>query len=358
MHDWGTYAHNATALFVIANPIGVTPLFISLTNRQTEEQRRHTARLTATTVVIVSAAMFLGEAILHLFGIRMASFRAAGGILILLMAIAMLQARPSPTHHTVEESKEAAIRDEVAVVPLGIPLVAGPGAISTVIIYADQAVTWFDMAVLFLTILGVAGSLWIALRLSDESGCPDLLSMRSIPAAGRWNWSSGLGPTASGLRTRNNRSQISKSLFFRVVRNAQSSEVYPFHMAHSRLATVARFGYNLHRSVRRPQADTGLLQFVPGVACRHPIPPYHLFSSQGWPPIESKTGPILLNVGVDRSKGVTSPCPFVIQDELENHGATLWVPWALRHGPVGSFINLQVSPVRSETDPFAVPLVN
>ena len=169
MHDWGTYAHNATALFVIANPIGVTPFFISLTNRQTEEQRRHTARLTATTVIIVLiTAMFLGEAILHVFGIRMASFRAGGGILILLMAIAMLQARPSPTHHTAEESKEAAVRDEVAVVPLGIPLVAGPGAISTVIIYADQAATWFDMAMLFLTVLCVAGSVWIALHLSDR----------------------------------------------------------------------------------------------------------------------------------------------------------------------------------------------
>lgn len=169
MHDWGTYAHNATALFVIANPIGVTPLFISLTHRQTDEQRRHTARLTATTVVIVLiTAMFLGEVILHLFGIRMASFRAGGGILILLMAIAMLQARPSPTHHTMEESKEAAVRDDVAVVPLGIPLVAGPGAISTVIIYADQAPTWFDTIMLLLTVLCVAGSVWIALSLSDR----------------------------------------------------------------------------------------------------------------------------------------------------------------------------------------------
>ena len=168
MHDWSTYAHNATALFVIANPIGVTPLFITLTNRQTEEQRRHTARLTATTVVIVLiTAMFLGEVILF-FGIRMASFRAGGGILILLMAIAMLQARPSPTHHTAEESKEAAVRDEVAVVPLGIPLVAGPGAISTVIIYANQATTWFDTIVLLLTVFCVAGSVWIALRLSDQ----------------------------------------------------------------------------------------------------------------------------------------------------------------------------------------------
>ena len=169
MHDWSTYAHNATALFVIANPIGVTPLFISLTNRQTEEQRRHTARLTATTVVIVLiTAMFLGEVILHFFGIRMASFRAGGGILILLMAIAMLQARPSPTHHTAEESKEAAVRDEVAVVPLGIPLVAGPGAISTVIIYANQATTWLDTIVLLLTVFCVAGSVWFALRLSDQ----------------------------------------------------------------------------------------------------------------------------------------------------------------------------------------------
>ena len=119
-------------------------------------------------VIVLLAAMFLGEVILHSFGIRMASFRAGGGILILLMAIAMLQARPSPTHHTVEESKEAAARDEVAVVPLGIPLIAGPGAISTVIIYTDQAITWFDMTVLFLTILGVAGSVWIALSLSDR----------------------------------------------------------------------------------------------------------------------------------------------------------------------------------------------
>ena len=169
MHDWGTYAHNATALFVIANPIGVTPLFISLTHRQTEDQRRHTAHLTATTVVVVLiTAMFLGEVILHFFGIRMASFRAGGGILILLMAIAMLQARPSPTHHTAEESQEAAARDEVAVVPLGIPLVAGPGAISTVIIYAEQATAWFDTIMLLLTILCVAGSVWIALRLADR----------------------------------------------------------------------------------------------------------------------------------------------------------------------------------------------
>ena len=172
MQDWGTYAHNAASLFVIANPLGATSLFMSLTNRQTAEQRTRTARVTATTVaVVLITAVFVGEALLRFFGIRMASFRAGGGILILLMAIAMLQAWPSPTHHTpeeTEETEEAAMKGGVAVVPLGIPLVAGPGAISTVIIYADQAATWFDTVFLVLTVLFVAGSVWIALRLSDR----------------------------------------------------------------------------------------------------------------------------------------------------------------------------------------------
>ncbi|MEO8340943.1 MAG: NAAT family transporter, partial [Nitrospirota bacterium] len=131
MQDWSTYAHNAASLFVIANPLGAAPLFMSLTNRQTPEQRIRTARVTATTVaVVLITAVFVGEALLRFFGIRMASFRVGGGILILLMALAMLQARPSPTHHnTPEETEEAAMKGGVAVVPLGIPLVAGPGAI-------------------------------------------------------------------------------------------------------------------------------------------------------------------------------------------------------------------------------------
>lgn len=166
MQDWGIYAHNAASLFVIANPLGATSLFMSLTNRQTAEQRIRTARVTATTVAIVLiTAVFVGDALLRFFGIRMASFRAGGGILILLMAIAMLQARPSPTHHTTEEAE---MKGGVAVVPLGIPLVAGPGAISTVVIYADQAATWLDTVFLLLTVLFVAGSVWIALRLSDR----------------------------------------------------------------------------------------------------------------------------------------------------------------------------------------------
>jgi multiple antibiotic resistance protein len=83
------------------------------------------------------------------------------------MAIAMLHALPSRAHHATEEAQEAAEKDNVAVVPLAVPLVAGPGAISTVIIYAQQATRWFDTVFLVLTSLLVAASVWGSLRLAE-----------------------------------------------------------------------------------------------------------------------------------------------------------------------------------------------
>jgi multiple antibiotic resistance protein len=168
MQEWSTYARIATTLLVIANPVGAMPLFISLTAGQTVEERKRTAHLAAATVALVlMTAAVVGDTVLQVFGIHIASFRVGGGILILLMAIAMLHARPTRTHHTPEEVAEAAEKDGVAVVPLGIPLIAGPGAISTMIIYAQQATRWFDTVFLLLTSVLVAGSVWAALRLAD-----------------------------------------------------------------------------------------------------------------------------------------------------------------------------------------------
>lgn len=74
---------------------------------------------------------------------------------------------PSRAHHTTEEAEEATEKDSVAVVPLAVPLVAGPGAISTMIIYAQQASMWFDTVFLVLTSLLVAASVWGTLRLAE-----------------------------------------------------------------------------------------------------------------------------------------------------------------------------------------------
>jgi multiple antibiotic resistance protein len=168
MQHWRQYAESATALFVIADPIGAVPIFISLTPNYTKEERQLTTNITAMTVAIVLVvSIFAGQPLLRFFGISLPSFRVGGGILILLMAIAMMQARPSRTQRTPEEAEEAAAKDDIAVVPLGIPLIAGPGAISTVIIYAHQATAWLDTAFLILVSIMVAASVWVALRLAD-----------------------------------------------------------------------------------------------------------------------------------------------------------------------------------------------
>jgi multiple antibiotic resistance protein len=86
------------------------------------------------------------------------------------MAISMMQARTSRIRNTPEETVEAEAKSEVAVVPIGVPIVAGPGAIGTVIIYAHQAAGWFDLAIVILTSLFVAASVWLALRLAGPIG--------------------------------------------------------------------------------------------------------------------------------------------------------------------------------------------
>jgi multiple antibiotic resistance protein len=145
MHHWEAYARIVWSLLAIANPLGVIPCFIDLTREPSVQGRQQTARVTAATVaVVLITGVVLGHPLLVVFGISIASLRIGGGMLLLVMAMAMLQARPSRAHHTLEGAEEAAEKDSVAVVPLAVLLVAGPGAISTVMMYAQQATRWFD----------------------------------------------------------------------------------------------------------------------------------------------------------------------------------------------------------------------
>ncbi|MEW6427150.1 MAG: YchE family NAAT transporter [Thermodesulfobacteriota bacterium] len=127
------------ALMAIVNPVGAVPVFINLTSAQPEAARRQTSRAAATsTGIILLVVLVSGEVILNFFGITVASFRVGGGILILLMAISMLHAKMSDVKHTEEEALDSESREAVGVVPLGTPLLAGPGAISTVILTAQR----------------------------------------------------------------------------------------------------------------------------------------------------------------------------------------------------------------------------
>lgn len=125
-------------LLAVVNPIGAIPIFLSLTAGESRSSRQHTAKVAVFSVfVILAFSLLFGEAILHAFGISVNSFRVAGGILILLMAISMMHAKTSRVNAT-EDEKHTEPEESVAVVPLAIPLLAGPGAISTVILYAHR----------------------------------------------------------------------------------------------------------------------------------------------------------------------------------------------------------------------------
>lgn len=168
--DWSQSFRTFAGLLAILNPLGAIPIFLGLTLDQSPAQRRHTARLAALAVAaVLIVAAWAGESILGFFGVRIASFRVGGGILILLMAISMLTARTSGAKHTAEEAEEAESKDNVGVVPIGVPLLAGPGSISLVIVDAQSA----DSTGRFMLsgiILLVAAIAWFTLLLASPLG--------------------------------------------------------------------------------------------------------------------------------------------------------------------------------------------
>ena len=139
MLEYSEYLKMLIGLIAIINPIGAIPIFISITSEySTAEKKVAASTATFSVLIILLVSLYLGELILDFFGISIHSFRVAGGLLILLMAIAMMHAKTSQTKQTTEELDETDEKDSIAIVPLAIPLLAGPGAISTVILYAHK----------------------------------------------------------------------------------------------------------------------------------------------------------------------------------------------------------------------------
>jgi len=167
MIDWAYLFKIGLALFAIVNPIGSVPIFISATQGWPAEDREQTARTATITVFLVLvSSIFFGERILDFFGIGIPSFQVGGGILLMLIAISMLQGRASHVRQTPEEAQEVADREAIAVVPLSIPLLAGPGAISSMIIAAQQSGSFWGHVALILPVIVVCLLIWTTLRLS------------------------------------------------------------------------------------------------------------------------------------------------------------------------------------------------
>ena len=156
------------ALIALINPLGVLPMFISLTQDFSAVQKQRAIRTAAFTVVaVVAISALLGENIIRFFGISTASLQVSGGLLILLMALNMLNAQPGGTKTTVEERDEAEHKNAIGVVPLGIPLLTGPGAMSTVIVMAHNAKKPMDYAAIIGSGVVIAILVWLTLQMAQ-----------------------------------------------------------------------------------------------------------------------------------------------------------------------------------------------
>lgn len=120
---------------IMMNPLGSLSIYLDLTKRMTLEHQRKIAITASIAIfIIMFITLWTGENLLDLLGISIPSFRFAGGIILLLMGLSMLQSKESPVSHTSEDDKAARERQSIAIVPIALPVIIGPGAISTIII--------------------------------------------------------------------------------------------------------------------------------------------------------------------------------------------------------------------------------
>jgi len=171
MEPWFEYSRFTVALLAILDPFAAVPVFISLSAKMTGTAKLRAARVAAVTVlaVLVIAAL-TGEYLLTILGTSLDAFRVGGGIVLLLMAFSMLNAEVSGVHRTQEEMDEAQEKGGIGVVPIGLPLLAGPGAISTTVIQVQRSEGVLHALIVIGCITIVCLVVWLSLSLAEPIG--------------------------------------------------------------------------------------------------------------------------------------------------------------------------------------------
>lgn len=162
-----------SAVFFVVDPFAAVPMFLAMTRADSLEKRRAMAlRASVATFVILTVFSIAGAAIFRTLGISMGAFKVAGGVLLLLMAIDMIRTRPSPARITQGEVDEGAQKDDIAIVPLAMPLLAGPGSIATVVVLMGRARTghgqWWQVAAVLGAIAVTALASYLVLRAASR----------------------------------------------------------------------------------------------------------------------------------------------------------------------------------------------
>jgi multiple antibiotic resistance protein len=166
MRDVLTFALVAfSAIFFVVDPLAVLPIFLAMTANESPAQKRATAlRAAITCGITLTVFAAAGTLIFRFFGITLGAFKIAGGVLLFLVALDMMQARQSRTRSTPEEEEEGITKADVAIIPLAIPLLSGPGSIATVMVLMSRHHAVVYTVPVFGSIFLTALITWLMLR--------------------------------------------------------------------------------------------------------------------------------------------------------------------------------------------------
>ncbi|MBM3207650.1 MAG: NAAT family transporter [Chlamydiae bacterium] len=182
--DFGDFIKFYISLLVVCNPFSAIPAVIGFTKNRSHEEKNRTSLVTSISVaVIFLVSIWMGKPLLDFFDIRISAFQLAGGFVLLLLSLSLLNAEESPIQKDSEDSKEGKKRSSFAVVPLAIPIIAGPGAISTAIVFNASYVGVFNKMIMSVSGLLVAVSIYLCLHFSTK--LERLLGSNGINIMGR-----------------------------------------------------------------------------------------------------------------------------------------------------------------------------
>ena len=158
-----------TALFAIVPPLGAIPLLVSLTEGyESSEKRRVVTKAVISGMTTLLVFAVFGNYIFAFFGITIPAFRIAGGLLLTSVGFSMMRGQPPRTKSTPEEREEAIDREDIGVVPLGIPMLAGPGSITTVMIYVSKSESISEIGIVLLSIIVIMSIAYVLFIYGDR----------------------------------------------------------------------------------------------------------------------------------------------------------------------------------------------
>src|SRR5580693_2674931 len=160
-----------SSIFFIVDPMACIPTFLALTAGDELARRRHMAKRAAWTCFVVLSGFALGGTLIFkMFGITLPAFRIAGGLIMILIGLDMVQARRSQTKETASETQQAMEKDDVGIIPLGVPMLAGPGSISTVMALMAQSANWQHSVMIIIVVALTAILCYWILAAADRVG--------------------------------------------------------------------------------------------------------------------------------------------------------------------------------------------